>query len=104
MKYKSTAEYRQQHQILKDEYKKIDVLKDELQRTLWGKLKLLCSKYPEAQVTNVYSPPRPEDYFSAKILTKKPRRWNPNFHYAGAYASEYLLRYIEQIEKYAEKQ
>ena len=105
MKYKPTAEYKQQNQILKDEYSKIDAVRDALQQTLWGKLKLLCTKYPAAQVTNIiYDTPRVEDYFSAKLLTKRPRKWNPNFRYAGAYNTTTLLSYIEQIEKYAEKQ
>jgi hypothetical protein len=102
MKYKSTADYKQQYQVIKDEYSRLDAVQDELQQILWKKLLLLCNKYPETPVTNVYSPPRPEDFFPAKQLVKKPRKWNPNYHYAQNYQCQFLLRYIEQIEKSVE--
>jgi hypothetical protein len=104
MKYKPTSEYRAEYQALRLEYSKLDVVRDALQVTLAKKLRLLCTKHPEAPVTNIiFDKPKRSDYFPAMMLTKKPRRWNPNFYYAMGYASNTLLDYIDQIEKYAEK-
>ena len=105
MKYKDTATYRAEYQALKSEYTKLDAVRDALQEILAKKLRLLCTKHPEAPVTNlVFVPiaPKPSDYFPAKMLAKKPRRWNPNFYYSLSNPPQILLGYIEQIEKFAE--
>jgi hypothetical protein len=100
MKHKTTNEYESQYLLLKAEYQLLDEAKEVLRVILAKKLKLLCTNYPEAPITNVLFTPKEGDYFQAKVLIQKPKRWNPNYRYALTSPCNSLLNYIKQIETF----